>query len=155
MFGEPGVPEMMTAIAAARSEWSHFIESGHKPDADQAKYAEILMNENSSPAAIMGVLGVMGSQAVGRLDQINETYKTVMGVDYPNLITQSGRAAANELGLSHAIQQYQTGGTISGGNAQKAPVTPQVPAGARPITVNGKAIGYTTDGKTMTRFPQQ
>lgn len=147
-MGDPGVPEMMTAVEAARQEWTTFINSGYKPDEDTQKRADILMSDKSTMGMIMGVLGVMGTQAVGRLDQLNESYKTLTGQDYPNLITPSGRQAARELGIN--TDQYQSGGSFSGGAGQTGGNT--VPAGAQPVIINGKTIGYSTDGKTMTRF---
>lgn len=147
-MGDPGVPEMMTAVEAARQEWTTFINSGYKPDEDTQKRADILMSDKSTPGMIMGVLGVMGNQAVGRLDQLNESYKTATGQDYPNLVTPSGRQAARELGIN--VDQYQSGGSFAGGAGQTGGNT--VPAGAQPVIVNGKTIGYSTDGKNMVRF---
>ena len=134
-FGQPGVPELMTAVEAARHEWESFVNNGYVPDKEQNQRAEILMSDNSSPAQIMGVMGVMGHQAIGRMDQLNEGYKTgVNGEDYPNLITPSGRAAANELGLGSLISQYQTGGHFGAGPAQK---TVMVGGASYPINPDG------------------
>lgn len=147
-FGQPGVPEMLTAVEAARHEWQSFIDAGYKPDEEQNKRANILMSDTSSPAAIMGVLGIMGDQSIGRLDQINEGYKTATGMDFPNLITPSGREAANNLGLGGKINQYKTGGALNAGRGQN--IQPNsIPPGARPVMQNNTVIGYTTDGKTM------
>lgn len=111
-LGDPSVPRLMTAIEAARQEWQTFIDSGYKPDAEQSARAEILMSDKSTPSMIMGVLGIMGDQAIGRLDQLNETYKTATGKNYPNLVTPSGLAAAQRLGLGQKLTQYQSGGNF-------------------------------------------
>jgi hypothetical protein len=149
-LGDPQVNEMTTAVEAARQEWQSFIDSGYKPDADQAERAAVLMSDKSSPAQIAGVLGVMGEQAVGRLDQLNESYRTVTGIDYPNLVSPSGKQAAAKLGLGAAVSKYGSGGSY---NTSRTPNTsPQTP---QPVYANGKLIGHTTDGKTMTPVANQ
>lgn len=118
--GHPEVNKLMTDIMAARQEWQTFISSGHASNDDEKKSAAILMSDKSSPAQIMGVLGEMGKQAVGRLDQLNETYRTVTGTDYPNLVTPSAKTAATNLGLGNQVAKYKSGGTLAGvqgGNA--------------------------------------
>lgn len=148
-LGDPNVARMMTAIEAARHEWQLFIDSGYAPDEEQNKRAQVLMSDKSSLAQIAGVLGVMGDQAIGRLDQLNESYRTATGIDYPNLVTPSGREAANDLGLGAKLGKYKTGGSYNQGRTSPQN-TSQIPAGTKPVVVNGKTVGYTTDGKTMT-----
>ena len=122
--GNPDVGRMATAVEAARNEWQSFIDSGYKPDAEQSKRASVLMSDSSTPAQIMGVLGVMGDQAVGRLDQLNESYRTATGIDYPNLVTPSGLQAGQALGLGGKLGKYKSGGAYNTGR------TPQAPQGA-------------------------
>jgi len=141
-MGSPGVPEMMTAVEAARQEWTTFINSGYSPDEQMNKRADILMSDKSTPSQIMGVLGVMGAQAIGRLDQLNESYKTATGQDYPNLVTPSGRAAAQELGIN--TSQYQSGGTYAGGAGRTGAVTGGAPK-TPPAGATHQAPG--SDGK--------
>lgn len=162
MLGQAGVPELKTAIAAAREEWQTFIHSGRGALKEDSEEGHTLMSDKSSIGQIMGVLNVMGTQAVGRLDPINETWRNTHGTDYPNLITPRAREAITKLGLQNQIQQYKTGGTLRGVMApqqggQGAPPTPQNVApktGPAPIPgfppnakavrdANKNIIGYT------------
>lgn len=157
-MGNPEINKLQTDIMAARSEWETFINSNHVASSDDKKAGATLMDDNSTPAQIMGVLGEMGKQAVGRLDQINEGYKTVTHRDWPNLIPPMSRQAAVNLGLGSAISKYGSGGTLRGamgGSGNGSPVTEQpkaanAPAGAitRPQDVP-KATGVApgSDGK--------
>ena len=121
-LGDSNVVRLMTGIEAARQEWQTFIDSGYKPDAEQSARAEILMSDKSTPSQIHDVLTVMGDQAIGRLDQLNEAYKTATGKNYPNLVTPSGLAAAEKLGLAPKLTQYQSGGNfVQNQNPQQPP----------------------------------
>lgn len=148
-MGQPGVPEMMTAIEAARREWQTFIDSGYSPDEDQLKRAQILMSDTSSPATILGVLGVMGTQAVGRLDQLNESYRTAVGQDFPNLVTPSGATAAGHLGID--VSRYQSGGSYAGGPAKPTNVVP--PGKFTAKDAQGNIVGYADDAKGTNYVP--
>lgn len=113
-MGQPGIPELMTGLQAARTEWTNFLASGYVPSSGEKDAGEVLLNDASSPRAVIGVLRTMGRQGIGRVDQINENFKTVWGSNIPNLITPSGRQAINDLGLGDEIQKYNTGGMIPG-----------------------------------------
>lgn len=121
-MGEPGVGNLDTAIMAARNEWQTFIHNGHAPTADETKAGETLMNDSSTPAMIAGALRVMGNQAIGRMDSINQKYKTVTGTDYPNLITPMGKTSAGKIGLD--VSAYKSGGQIPGAPVQATPSGP-------------------------------
>jgi hypothetical protein len=151
--GNPQVPELMTAIQAARTEWQTFVDSGFAPKEATSKYTETLMNDASTPSQILGVLGVMGTQAVGRLDQINESYKSAShGRDWPNLITPSGREAANNLGLGDQISKYKTGGYLGGATPAANPAVPKngaaaaSAAGGQAVSIGGQSYNKNADG---------
>jgi hypothetical protein len=158
MLGKAGVPELKTALAAARDEWQTFIKSGKAMDKQESDANSTIMNDKSNLGQIAGVLGVMGTQAVGRLDPINEEWRTVRGTDYPNLITPRGRDAINKLGLANQIQQYKTGGTLQGvmapsAGGQGAAPTPQnvSPQNANPQTGQAPPTSALKEG-VMTKF---
>jgi hypothetical protein len=85
------------------------------------------MDDSSNPSQIAGVLGEMGKQAIGRLDQINEGYKTITHRDWPNLVPPMARQSAINLGLGSAISKYKTGGTLRGAMNAGSSVTGQQP----------------------------
>jgi hypothetical protein len=155
-MGQPGVPELMTAISTARSEWESLIKSGHAPTADEVALGATLMSDASSPAQILGVSRTMGETGIARLDQINEQWKTAWGEDYPNLIHPSAKVAADALGLTNAVSKYRSGGTLGGvvssqpSSQSGAPQLPAgVPAGATHVykDANQNVVGYALDGK--------
>ena len=154
--GDPNVVRMMTAVEAARNEWQLFIDSGYKPDEPQSQRAEVLMSDKSTPGMIMGVLGVMGDQAIGRLDQLNESYRTATGINYPNFVTPSGSDAANQLGLGGKLGKYSTGGSYNQGRTaptqpQATNAAPQVGATPPPINLLKEGIHTSfTNGQTWT-----
>jgi hypothetical protein len=115
-LGDPNVVRMLAAVEAARQEWTTFINSGYAPDEAQNARAHILMDDTKNPSQIMGALGVMGDQAIGRLDQLNEGFKAAAdGDDYPNLIPPMALEAGKKLGLGAKMQKYKSGGTYAGG----------------------------------------
>lgn len=136
-LGVPGVGNLNTAIMAARNEWQTFIHNGHAPTAEETAAGTTLMNDSSTPAQIAGALGVMGKQAIGRLDTVNEKWKTLMGTDYPNLVTPMGRTSAGKVGVD--VSAYKSGGMMPGAPAQP-------PAGPDPSTHPHKTAA---DGKTV------
>jgi hypothetical protein len=155
-LGDPNVGNLIIDIMAARNEWETFINSNHVPSSDEKKAAAIVMDDSSTPAMMMGGLGEMGKQAVGRLDQINEGYKTVTHRDWPNLIPPMSRQAAINLGLGDQIAKYKTAGTLRGAMNAGSSVTGQAqPSAQTPheVIAGGKVVGYTIDGKTMTTNP--
>lgn len=146
ILGKAGVPQLMTDIMAARSEWNTFIHSGHAPTKDEVDAGSIIMSDKSTPAQIAGVLGEMGKQAVGRLDQINEGYKTVTHRDWPNLIPAMAKDAASNLGLADMVKKYGSGGTLRG--AMGGSGTGQAPTGAsNEVYVDGKLTGHVVNNQ--------
>jgi hypothetical protein len=105
-MGQPGVPALMTDIFAARNEWQNFIKNGHAADLADTEAGRQIMSDSSSPAQIQAALMEMGKQAVGRLDQVDSKWRRTWGGHYPGLISNTGREAANNLGLGDLIKQY-------------------------------------------------
>jgi len=90
------------------------------------------------------------------LGELNNRYKRVFGTDFPDLLSDDAKGAANVLGLGNEAARYQTGGRVTGGASGSIPGTTGqqqqvVPAGATPgRDATGKIIGYrTADGKVV------
>lgn len=127
-MGQPGIPELMTGLTAARTEWTNMLAAGYAPTADEKKNGDILLSDTENLGQVANVLRIMGKQGIGRIDQVNEGFKSVWGSDIPNLITPSGRAAIEKLGLGPEIQgKYQTGGMMPGAMPGMQPSTVQQP----------------------------
>jgi len=145
-MGDPGVPGLMTDIMAARSEWQNFIKNGHASDVADTEASRQIMSDTSSPAQIMKALQEMGKQAVGRLDQIDAKWRRTWGGHYPGIVSDSGRTAANNLGLGDQIKMYPSeSGAFGGVQPQSGQMqSPDNPA-QRPAGATGIAPG--SDGK--------
>ncbi len=150
-LGDPAVNKLLTDIMAARTEWNTFIHANHVPTKEDTDAGRVLLDDSSNPAQIMGVFGEMGKQAVGRLDPINEGYKTVTHRDWPNLITPEGRKAAMNLGLGDQIAKYKTGGTLRGAMNAGSSVTEQPKTSFAPgtHTFDSKAWAANNPGKDV------
>jgi len=122
-MGEAGVPELLAAIKAAREEWNTFIKSGHAEDLAGSEESRKIMSDASSPRAILGVLRLMGGQAIGRLDQIDSQYRRAYGEHYAGLISSTGRQAAKNLGLEKEISQYPDETAFGGASPTGIPNT--------------------------------
>jgi hypothetical protein len=146
-MGEPGVPELMTAIATARSEWETLIKSGHAPTKDEVSLGDTLMSDKSNVGQILGVARIMGETGLGRLDQIDSQYRRSYGGHYPGLISSSGRRAAINLGLGDTVKQYPEEATFGNAQPQNQPLPPQ-DAGAEVYAADGTTlIGHVVNNK--------
>ena len=110
---------------------------------------------------------IKGGAAAATDTEIENTYKSFNGdagaaqrqanidAQYGILNTQVGTIRdgfTNKMGVT----PEQFGQPVLYGNTQQVLDRhlggggPQIPAGTKPVVVNGKTVGYTTDGKTMT-----
>lgn len=145
-MGDPGVPGLMTDIFAARNEWQNFIKNGHAADLADSEQGRQIMSDASSPAQVMKALQEMGKQAIGRLDQIDSKWRRTWGGHYPGIVSDTGRTAANNLGLGDQIKMYPSESGAFGGVSpnQGQMQSPDNPS-QRPNGATGIAPG--SDGK--------
>lgn len=146
-FGDTYVSKIQPAITTALDEWATFIKSGHAETEAESAAKNALASPASTPRQIHAAFSTMGNTAVDRLDQINETYRTVTSVNYPNLVPPSVMRDSKILGLDRRLQGYGSGGTLFSGPSpvRGAPGTqPQVPPDAKFAgkDASGNVVGY-------------
>lgn len=113
-MGDPQVSILVSALQPVRDEYLNLIKSGRAATKEEIEEANKALPDDATPNQLYGVLNNMAKQAVTRVDQINEDYKTNTGRNYPNLVNPGGRQAANALGVGDLVQKYQTGGRLRG-----------------------------------------
>jgi hypothetical protein len=145
--GDPQVTKMITDLVAPLDEWQTFIKSGHAATAEEVSAKNVLLDENKSIDQKLAALQSMAHQGVSRLDEINETYRTVTGINYPNLVSPNVKTAGARLGLAKELEPYGSGGTVFTGasplaQGSQSGQSQNAPAGASQEV-------YAADGKTL------
>ena len=79
MSGAPEFTQLVAALEPVRKEFESFLLGGRALYAEDRKAAEVILNENSSPAQIQQALKTMAHTAEARLNEENHRYKKVMG----------------------------------------------------------------------------
>lgn len=124
MDGDPAVTQLITALTPVQEEYFSFLKKGQALHGDEVSAMKTIMSNSSNPSQIYAAIKTMVPQAITRLDQLNEKWRTVDGRNYPNLVTPSGKDAATKLGFGDKVAKYGSGGTLGGGAPQQAPPTP-------------------------------
>jgi len=114
--GDKDVYALLQALEPVRDEYLNMIKSGKAATKEEIERSYKTMNEDMPVSALLGNLGVAGEQGVTRIDQLNEQWKQVTGVNAPNLVRQTGLDGAKKLGIGNAVSKYNTGGSYSGAN---------------------------------------
>jgi len=131
-----------TALEPVRKEFMSFLNANRAEHEGDLKTMGTVLSDTSSPAQIEVALKQLGKSADIRLAAIGRKYKNTIGTDFPNLISDDGKAALQRMGITSKTEQH----------AQPSPQTSRiVPAGATAgRDANGNIIGYkTADGKVV------
>ena len=122
----------ITALQPVRDEYMTFLQNNHALTESDKKAGETIMSNDSTPAQVEASLKQMAKTAFIRLDALNDRYKRVMGADFPDLLNEEARSAANTLGLGAHAAKYQSGGRVTGNASGVVPgnaAQPQPKAG--------------------------
>lgn len=104
----------VTALQPVRDEYMTFLQNNHALTESDKKAGDVILSNDSTPAQVEAALKQMGSTAFVRLGALNDRYKRVMGTDFPDLLNDDSRNAANVLGLGAQAAKFQTGGRVTG-----------------------------------------
>jgi hypothetical protein len=149
--GDPRYSQFVTSLAPVRDEFMTFLQNNHALTESDKKAADTIMSDTSSPAQIQAALKQMGNTSFIRLGALNTRYKRVMGEDFPDLLSVDSVQDAGKLGLGQQAAKFRAGGQVTGARTRPENGQQPPPSGAtHAVRVNGKIVGYTTDGKTMT-----
>jgi hypothetical protein len=116
-FGDATYTQFATALQPVRDEFETFLQGGHALTETDKKASQAILSDASSPAQIQAALKQMSNTAFIRLDSLNQRYKSIMGTDYPNLLTPDGVQAAKVLGKADLAAKFRSGGDATNPNA--------------------------------------
>jgi hypothetical protein len=121
MTGDPNFTTLMGSIEPVRKEAENFLLNGHAQQAADKKAAEVVLDDNSTPAQFQAAFKVLGHTALARATEINYRYKKVRNQDLQNPFSPEAIAGAQKIGI-----------TGLPGTGAPAPASPTAPAAAPP-----------------------
>lgn len=143
LTGDPRLARLETALEPVKQELATNLASGRAPFGRDKETMDILLDDKSTPAQLQGALKQMLRTVKDRASGINFRAKTTLGKNYKLPIDPDVIDIAGKLGVDLNIDK----GTIQSQGANGGQPT-------HAVIVNGKVIGYTSDGKTMTPATQ-
>lgn len=119
--GDPNYQRFVTALEPVRKEFEGFLLGGRALYGDDRKNAEIILNENSSPAQINAALKQMGHTVQARYNELdhrfqNTVHKTIGEVVGP--ISNEAKEGANKIGVKIGVEE--PAGAASAGPPREA-----------------------------------
>ncbi len=100
LSGSPQLKQLQASLEPVRKEFEGFLLGGRALEGDDRKQAEIILNENSSPAQIQQALKTMGHTAMARMNEENYRYKKVSGHDLRDPFSPEAMQGAKSIGLN-------------------------------------------------------
>jgi hypothetical protein len=144
VLGNDKIPALKTALEAAKDEYFNFLKAGHAPTKEEIDLGNQLLNTDQSPAQMEATLKQMAKTVMIRARSINSSYRAAMGgKDYPSMLNGDSAQILRNFGYGNEVQRFGIDGNAPSAQQTAAPQ-------GRPVIQDGKIIGYTTDGKTMT-----
>jgi hypothetical protein len=143
-YGDATYTTFKAALEPVRTEYTNFLKAGFAPQAEDIKAGETIMSDNASPAQVEAAVKQFGHTALARAYSVNQKFKTVMGTDYPNLLTPEAKDAAEKVGLGQLVNKFGSGGQIGKpGSGTPSPA----PAGATMKVPGSDGKMHWSDGK--------
>lgn len=96
--GSPELQQLVGSLEPVRKEFEGYLLGGHALHTDDRKAAEIILNDNSSPAQIQAALKTMGHTAVARAREENYRYKKVAKHDLEDAFSPEAIEGAKKIG---------------------------------------------------------
>jgi hypothetical protein len=179
MSGDPQFKDFLASVEAVSKEYESFLLNNHAlHESDRAEINSI-MSENNSPATVEGILKRWAKTAAFRAKDVDDKWHRVTGTHFPDFINDEAVHGVSKLTnadgsnpIADVLGNLDNGGNLedspSGfGNAGKSVAdslrehqptyrrqssTPYPQANEKPVIVNGNIVGYTVDGKTLSRL---
>ena len=127
-FGGETATRLTTALLPVRGEIELLLAGGYSPKGPEADAFNEVLNPASTPGQINSALKIIGSVGAIRLENINQNYKRVSGIDVPGILTQDTMESAKRMGLDpltmSRLQRLNIGDTMFY-NPNYKPETPQ------------------------------
>lgn len=109
-FGSAKYSQYKAGLDVVRSEYTNAVKAGFAPQEADSKEGRDILSETSTPAQVEAAVKQMSHTISRRMDSTNEKFRTVMGQNYPNLVTPAAAQAAGKLGLD--LSKYTSGGQV-------------------------------------------
>ena len=116
MSGAPEFTQLMAALEPVRKEFESFLLGGRALYAEDRKAAEVIVNENSTPAQLQQAFKTLGHTAEARMNEENHRYKKVMGRDLQDAYSPEALEGAKRIGI-----KLKLGSSSSGANTSALP----------------------------------
>jgi len=132
--GNPDIRALVVAAEAPKKEFESFLLNNRALYEMDRKSSDIMLANDSSPAAWASAIKQMGKTAKDRVTAANWRYKRVSKKDLEDPISPEGMAAAEKIGVPFRIGS----GPAAGGGAQQ-------PAGGQPgVTAPPGTVRFTS-----------
>lgn len=122
MSGDPAYQQFTTALEPVRKEFEGFLLGGRALYGDDRKQAEVILNDDSSPAGIRAALQQMGGTANDRFNEMNYRFKRSVGKDIENPFSPEALEGAQKIGVRIGAGARAAGPAAAAGGGNEAPV---------------------------------
>lgn len=114
-FGDQEFTKYQTVTGVLKDELGLYFAGGFAPSKEQAATWDKIQADEATPAQTEAFAKEIAGLALRRADTANESYKTVMGYEDPNLVTPAAKAAAQHLSpeLAKQVEKYSSGGQLA------------------------------------------
>jgi hypothetical protein len=155
MSGDPALQQLIGSIEPVRKEFEGYLLGGHALSVDDRKAADVILNEDSSPAQMQQALKTMGHTAAARSNEENFRYKKVSGHDLEDAFSPEAIAGAQKIGTALGFGSSPApGGAPAAAGAAPAPAPARAPA-APPLRLPAGSVTVTDPAGGTHYFPDQ
>jgi len=156
MAGDPALQQLIGSIEPVRKEFESYLIGGHALSVDDRKAADVILNENSSPAQIQSALKTMGHTAAARAREENYRYKKVSGHDLEDAFSPEAIDAAKkigtDLGFGASSRPAAPAGAAPATAPAAAPAPVRLPPGSVSVTDPAGGIHYFPNAAAADEF---
>lgn len=124
--GNTAIINYLAKVEPVRKEFESFLINNRALTVDDRAQGQEVLNENSSPAQMQAAIKSFMHTALVRLNELNQTYYTQTGQDYPGLLSPQASKVMEDFGFGTEVKAFRARGMI-GGTTSKRPG-----AGAQP-----------------------
>jgi hypothetical protein len=115
--------QYVTPLSVLKSELQLYFAGGYGPMGEDKKNWERIQADDATPNQVEAFVKDIIKIGLVRADTDNESFKSMMGYDDPNLITPQAREDATRLGLGKEVSKYGSGGRLGAKSDVSAPFT--------------------------------
>lgn len=158
--------KLRTDLNTASTDWQNLLNNQHALTDHDKEVAKTVSGDTAPFGNSMAALQEMAHTAAARIVPLNDKWKDTMGADYPDLLNDEAVRAIKRINspeVNRLLGDMQVGGNLRNSSTGQGTPGKKVrdllnqPSGQqpneRPVVIDGKTVGYTVDGKTISRLP--